>query len=184
MDDFEMVEDAEFDYDSLLAEWKADHPNTSLDEEAGDPEVREYLRDILRTFTTGSDQDLTTIDQLSQSLASLTGRKREEMRDVMIELRKEYFKLIAEGKTEEEARYMVESKIYKGTIMTIRVASLTSTSITASAPMMAGSYLISATTYAFCGFVLAAQTATDYHKMKKGKLTKAEFKQRLKENSA
>ena len=48
--------------------------------------------------------------------------------------------------------------------------------------LIAGGFIISPLTYAFVGFLFAAQTTANYRKLKNGSISNQEFKKRLKYN--
>lgn len=69
--------------------------------------------------------------------------------------------------------------------MTTKILAISGRSISAASNAslgIAGGMMVSPITYGFAAILLAAQTATDYHKVKKGQMTKKEFKKRLKYN--
>lgn len=53
-----------------------------------------------------------------------------------------------------------------------------------SSAIVAGGFMISPLTYGFAAILFAAQTTTDWRKVKKGLMTKKEFKKRMKINGA
>ena len=78
----------------------------------------------------------------------------------------------------------MESKIYKGGIISLRLAGMTANSIGATTAMSAGGFVLGPAAIGFAGIVLGAQVATDYHKFKKGKMSWSDFKKSTKINSA
>ena len=80
---------------------------------------------------------------------------------MIIKLRENYFRLIAEGKTEEEALHICETKVYKNGVVATKIAAITRRSVasaTASTAGMAvaGGAMASPVAWAFAGLLFAA----------------------------
>lgn len=78
---------------------------------------------------------------------------------MVVKLRENYFKLIAEGKTEEEALHICETGIYKNGVVATKIAAITGRSLGAASNAsmaMAGGAMVSPVAWAFAGLVFAA----------------------------
>ena len=94
-----------------------------------------------------------------------------------------FFQLKREGKTDKEAIYIVESKIYKNGVLSLQIAAVTGRSAMAAVTGsvgIAGGAMFAPATWAFYGIIFAAQTISDNRKVKHGLMTKAEAKKRRK----
>ena len=77
-----------------------------------------YIGQIIVCFTTGDEKvDLENVEMIVDQLHFLTRQDKNELRVAILGLRDEYFKLRSEGKSEKEARYFVETKIYKAGVL-------------------------------------------------------------------
>lgn len=157
-------------------------------EEGGD--VEQYIRDIIHTFTTGDEKtDMENIETIVETVHKFTGKPKENIQSCLEHMRNEYYELRAQGKTDEEAVYIVESKAYKNGVLTTKVIALTARSTEAAMQGLgsggagvAGGFLFSPVCFGFAAILLAAQTTVDYKKVKAGRMDKKEFKRRLKLN--
>jgi hypothetical protein len=83
------------------------------------------------------------------------------------------------GKSEEESKSVVESKIFKGGVIMIKVEAVVKRSLSAAKEAslkIAGGTIFSPVAWSFAGLVYLAQTGCNYRKMKAGTMTKEEFK--------
>jgi outer membrane lipoprotein SlyB len=123
---------------------------------------------------------------MAKAINRITGQPVEDVIKSIELMRKEYFTHLAEGKTEEQALYIVETKMYQYGITATKLASITMTSVSAASTMstaVASGAMASPVAWAFAGFIFAAQTGTDHQKVKKGEMTKDQFNQNLKVNA-
>jgi uncharacterized protein YcfJ len=131
--------------------------------------------------------DFENIDLISESVSKLTKQDIKVVKEQMKNLRNYYFQLRKEGKTEDEAIYIVESKVYKNGVIATQIASITGRSIYAastSSVAVAGGAFAAPLTWVFVGVIFMAQTVSDNRKVKKGLMSKEEFKKRMKRNAA
>ena len=103
---------------------------------------------------------------------------------MLISLRETYFKAIAEGKTDEEALYIVETKVFKNGVLATKVLAITGRSVASATILQAGGAMFSPLAWGFASMVLVAETIANHRRLYAGKITKQEFNQRLKFNSA
>lgn len=127
---------------------------------------------MIQCFTTGNEEvDFQNIDFISESLSKLTKQDFKVVKEQLINLRDFYFKLRKEGKTEDEALYIVESKVYKNGVMATQIAAITGRSLVAastSSIAVAGGAFASPVAWVFAGVIFTAQTIADNRKVKKG----------------
>ena len=73
-----------------------------------------------------------------------------------------YFKLIKEGKSDEQALFIVETKIYKGGVSVTQLAAVTglcviaSTAVSAGGLAIASGFIVSPICYSFVGLLFTA----------------------------
>ena len=128
-------------------------------------DTKAYLGEIITCYTTGDEKaDFEHIDLIVESLHHFTNQKPEDLKKTMIETREMYFKLINEGKTKTEALCIVQTKVYKGGVITTKLVSLAHRSANVAIAMshgtgsvlMAGSMIVSPITYGFSALLFLA----------------------------
>ncbi len=130
--------------------------------------------------------DFENIDLISESVSKLTKQDIKVVKEQMKNLRNYYFQLRKEGKTEDEAIYIVESKVYKNGVIATQMAAITGRSLVAastSSVAVAGGAFVSPIAWVFAGVIFMAHTVSDNRKVKKGLMSKEEFRKRMKRNA-
>ncbi len=83
-----------------------------------DEEMKEFIAEIISAITTGDEEeDMQSIDTFAQTIAAQQNVTREQARENLIQLRKEFFELRKQGKDEKQATTSLTYKIYKGGIL-------------------------------------------------------------------
>ena len=83
-----------------------------------DEEMKEFIAEIISAITTGDEEeDMQSIDTFAQTIAAQQNVTREQARENLIQLRKDYFELRKEGQSDKQATTGLTYKIYKGGIL-------------------------------------------------------------------
>jgi len=98
------------------------------------------------------------------SLNHFTNQKPDELKKTLNEIRQMYLKLIKEGKEEAESIDIVQSKVYKGGVITTKLVALAHRGVDvaeaashgAGNVMMASSMIVSPVTYGFSAILFLA----------------------------
>ncbi len=132
---------------------------------------------------------MESIETFAGTIAAQQNVTKQQAKEQLLQLRKEFFDEIAKGKTAKEARVGISYKIYRGGILVVQTSALllkgarsaaVVTSGAGNAIAIAGGAIIGPLAWSFVGLVYIAETGINYRRYKRGDISKSEFKTRMK----
>jgi len=85
-----------------------------------DQEMKNYIQEVISCITTGDEEaDMASIETFAGTIAAQQKVTKDQARENLLALRKEYYAELAKGKTPDQAKVGLSYKIYRGGLLVI-----------------------------------------------------------------